>query len=82
MEKLCSSIGVTSFKMFMAYKGLFMLNDGELYETFEKCRDIGALAQVHAENGEVIAKNAAKLLMSGVTGPEGHELSRPEGLIT
>jgi dihydropyrimidinase len=80
MEKLCNSYGVTSFKMFMAYKGLFMLNDSELYETFEKCRDIGALAQVHAENGDIIAKNAAKLIASGVTGPEGHEMSRPESV--
>lgn len=80
MEKLCSSLGVASFKMFMAFKGLFMLNDIELYEIFEKCREIGALAQVHAENGDVIEKNAEKLLKNGVTGPEGHQLSRPEGL--
>lgn len=78
MERLCSSLGVPSFKMFMAFKDLFMVNDAELYEIFEKCKEIGALAQVHAENGEVIVKNAEKLLQSGVTGPEGHEWSRPE----
>lgn len=55
-----------------------MLSDFELYETFERCKQIGALAQVHAENGDIIAKNTAKLLANGVTGPEGHELSRTE----
>lgn len=78
MEILCKSKGISSFKMFMAYKGLFMLNDGELYETFERCRDLGVLAQVHAENGDIIAKNTVKLLENGITGPEGHQLSRTE----
>lgn len=78
MEVLCKEKGISSFKMFMAYKGLFMLDDGELYETFERCRDLGALAQVHAENGDIIAKNTVKLLENGITGPEGHQLSRTE----
>lgn len=78
MEILCTERGVSSFKMFMAYKDLFMLSDFELYETFERCRDLGALAQVHAENGDIIAKNTAKLLENGITGPEGHQLSRTE----
>lgn len=78
MEVLCKQKGIASFKVFMAYKGLFMLSDYEMYETFERCRDLGALAQVHAENGDIIAKNTAKLLGSGITGPEGHQLSRTE----
>lgn len=78
MGILCNEKGISSFKMFMAYKGLFMLDDAELYETFERCRDLGALAQVHAENGDIIAKNTVKLLKSGITGPEGHQLSRTE----
>jgi dihydropyrimidinase len=78
MEILCREKGISSFKMFMAYKGLFMLDDFELYETFERCRDLGALAQVHAENGDIIAKNTVKLLENGITGPEGHQLSRTE----
>ena len=78
MRILCEERGVNSFKMFMAYKGLYQLDDSELYEAFEACRDLHAVAQVHAENGSIIAKNAAKLLAAGVTGPEGHELSRSE----
>lgn len=78
MGVLCQEKGISSYKMFMAYKGLFMIDDFEMYEVFERCRDLGALAQVHAENGDVIAKNVAKLLESGINGPEGHELSRTE----
>lgn len=78
MKVLCEERGVNSFKMFLAYKGLYQLDDTELYEAFETCRDLGAIAQVHAENGSIIAKNTAKLLAAGVTGPEGHELSRSE----
>lgn len=78
MEILTKEKGIASFKVFMAYKGLFMLSDWEMYEMFERCRDIGALAQVHAENGDVIAKNTEKLLKKGITGPEGHQLSRTE----
>ncbi|XP_068916730.1 dihydropyrimidinase isoform X2 [Tenebrio molitor] len=76
MEILCKEHGVNSFKVFMAYS--FMLNDSELYSVFETCQKLGAIAQVHAENGSIIAKNVEKLLAKGVTGPEGHELSRPE----
>lgn len=78
MEILCKDKGISSFKVYMAYKDVLMLNDSELYETFERCRDLGALVQVHAENGDVIAKNTEKLLASGITGPEGHQLSRTE----
>ncbi|XP_030756330.1 dihydropyrimidinase isoform X1 [Sitophilus oryzae] len=78
MELLTKEHGVNSFKMFMAYS--FMLNDGELYSAFEQCQKLGAVAQVHAENGSIIAKNVEKLLSKGITGPEGHELSRPEDI--
>ncbi|XP_055546217.1 dihydropyrimidinase isoform X1 [Wyeomyia smithii] len=78
MKILCEERGVNSFKCFMAYKGLFQVTDSELYEIFETCKELGAVAQVHAENGDVIAKNVQKLLAAGVTGPEGHELSRTE----
>ncbi|XP_052870063.1 dihydropyrimidinase isoform X1 [Anopheles cruzii] len=78
MKILCQERGVNSFKCFMAYKGLYQLNDSELYEVFETCKELGAVAMVHAENGDIIAKNVTKLLADGVTGPEGHELSRTE----
>ncbi|XP_078396190.1 dihydropyrimidinase [Cetorhinus maximus] len=78
MEVLVKERGVNSFKMFMAYKGVFMLHDDELYPVFCHCKELGAIAQVHAENGHLIVEGAKKMLSKGITGPEGHELCRPE----
>ncbi|XP_045519088.1 dihydropyrimidinase isoform X2 [Pieris brassicae] len=78
MEQLVAEHGVNSFKMFMAYKDAWMLEDYELMVAMETCAELRALAQVHAENGNIIARNTEKLLEAGVTGPEGHQLSRDE----
>lgn len=78
MKTVCDNLGVNSFKIYMAYKGLYQLNDTEMLQAFERIRELKAVAQVHAENGDIIARNEVKLLNSGVTGPEGHELSRQE----
>ncbi len=69
--------GITSFKHFMAYKGALMVNDDELFASFRRCGDLGALAMVHAENGDVVAELQAKLMAEGNTGPEAHAYSRP-----
>ncbi|XP_068610872.1 dihydropyrimidinase [Brachionichthys hirsutus] len=78
MAILAKEKGVNSFKMFMAYKGLYMLRDPDLHRAFAQCKEIGAIAQVHAENGDLIEEGAKKMLSMGITGPEGHELCRPE----
>jgi dihydropyrimidinase len=78
MEQLCLQHGVTSFKCFMAYKNVFMINDAQMLEVFKACKKIGALAQVHAENGDAIVDGQKKMLELGITGPEGHVMSRPE----
>ncbi|XP_064196759.1 dihydropyrimidinase-related protein 5b [Anguilla rostrata] len=80
METLVRERGVNSFQMFMAYKDLHMLRDCELYQAFQTCKDIGAVARVHAENGELVAEGAKEALDLGISGPEGIEISRPEEL--
>ena len=77
MAALVREHGIASFKFFLAYKGRLMLSDEELLAGFRRCRELGALAQVHAENGELIAYLQRKLLGEGVTTPLGHALSRP-----
>jgi dihydropyrimidinase len=77
MRLLCEENGVNAFNVFTAFKDLYQLNDSELYDVFERCKELGALPQVHAENGDIIAKNVEKLVAKGTTGPEAHDLSRP-----
>ncbi|MYZ47398.1 dihydropyrimidinase [Propylenella binzhouense] len=69
--------GINSFKHFMAYKGSLMVNDDELYQSFLRCAELGALPLVHAENGDVVARLQQKYMAAGTTGPEGHAYSRP-----
>ncbi|MFZ3584928.1 dihydropyrimidinase [Loktanella sp. DJP18] len=69
--------GITTFKHFMAYKGALMVNDDELYASFSRLSELGGIAMVHAENGDVVAELSAKLLAAGNTGPEAHAYSRP-----
>ncbi len=69
--------GITSFKHFMAYKGSLMVDDDELFSSFQRCAALGALPLVHAENGDVVAALSAKLLAEGNNGPEAHAFSRP-----
>ncbi|OWU74635.1 dihydropyrimidinase [Marinibacterium profundimaris] len=69
--------GITSFKHFMAYKGALMVNDDEMFASFTRCAELGALPLVHAENGDIVADLQARLLAEGNTGPEAHAYSRP-----
>ena len=69
--------GINSFKHFMAYKGALMVDDDEMFSSFSRIAELGGLAMVHAENGDVVAQMQAKLLAEGQTGPEAHAYSRP-----
>jgi dihydropyrimidinase len=69
--------GITSFKHFMAYKGALMVDDDEMFSSFRRCAELGALPLVHAENGDVVAQLQQKLLAEGNNGPEAHAYSRP-----
>lgn len=73
----CVDRGVNSFKHFMAYKGAIMIDDEIMFQSFSRCRELGCLPLVHAENGEAVFRLQQALLAQGITGPEGHYLSRP-----
>lgn len=77
MGVLTRDRGVNSFKHFMAYKGAIMVPDEHLLASFQRCQELGAIATVHAENGELVYYLQQELLKKGITGPEGHPLSRP-----
>ena len=69
--------GINTFKHFMAYKGAIMVDDGVLLNSFARAQELGALCTVHAENGDAVFHLQKTLLEQGITGPEGHALSRP-----
>lgn len=77
MKTLSEQHGVNSFKHFMAYKGAIMCDDETLVNSFQNAKDLGALCTVHAENGELVSALQSITYNSGITGPEGHPLSRP-----
>ena len=77
METVVKDHGITTFKHFMAYKGALMVNDDEMFASFQRCKELGALPLVHAENGDVVADLQARLLAEGNDGPEAHAYSRP-----
>ena len=77
MATLTRDWGVNSFKHFMAYKGAIMADDEVLVNSFGRARELGAICTVHAENGELVFHLQRKLIEQGITGPEGHPLSRP-----
>ncbi len=70
--------GVTSFKLFMAYKGALMVRDDEMAAVMERARDLGALTMVHAENGDLVDLYVSRALAAGDTSAINHALTRPE----
>jgi len=69
--------GITSYKLFMAYKGALMVDDETLFRTMEVAAETGALVMVHAENGDVIDVLVKQALAAGNTEPLYHALTRP-----
>jgi dihydropyrimidinase len=72
--------GTASFKIFLAYKNFFGVDDGEMYQTLELAKRLGVIVTAHCENAELVARLQQKLLAEGKTGPEWHEPSRPESV--
>jgi dihydropyrimidinase len=79
LEELASlpDQGITSYKLFMAYKGALMVDDETLYRAMEVASQSGALVMVHAENGDVVDLLVREALAAGNTAPLYHALTRP-----
>jgi len=79
LEELASlpDQGVTSYKLFMAYKGALMVDDETLFRTMQVAAETGALVMVHAENGDAIDVLVKEALAEGKTEPKYHALTRP-----
>jgi dihydropyrimidinase len=69
--------GISSFKIFLAYKGAFGIDDTELYRALKLAKELGVIVTAHCENETLIAERQRELLGAGITGPEGHHESRP-----
>uniref|UniRef100_A0A7S2RXV2 Beta-ureidopropionase n=1 Tax=Mucochytrium quahogii TaxID=96639 RepID=A0A7S2RXV2_9STRA len=78
MDVLVNQKGISSFKMFMAYKGTLQLNDEESFKVLETAKKLGALTMVHAEGADAVEWGQKHVQDAGVLGPEGHYLSRPD----
>lgn len=77
IPKLVHERGVSSFKVFMAYKNNLQAEDKTLFRVLQKARDVKALVQVHAENGDVIDALVEDALKMGQVEPKYHALTRP-----
>src|SRR5436309_13693356 len=75
--KSCIDQGVSSFKLFMAYPGVFLIDDGTIYKAMEMAGENGGLVCMHAENGVVIDVMVKRALAQGKTAPKYHALTRP-----
>jgi dihydropyrimidinase len=80
MDQLVSDEGVTSFKLFMAYPGVFYSDDGQILRAMQTARENGAMIMMHAENGIAIDVLVQQALARGETDPIHHGITRPAAL--
>jgi dihydropyrimidinase len=76
MDELLAE-GVSSFKLFMAYKGVFLSDDGQITKAMQKAASNGSMIMMHAENGSVIDLLVQQAVAAGNTSPLYHGLTRP-----
>ncbi|MET8151973.1 dihydropyrimidinase [Actinoplanes sp. NPDC049668] len=80
MDQLVNDEGIASFKLFMAYPGVFLSDDGQILRAMQKARDNGAMIMMHAENGPAIDVLVKQALERGETDPYYHGVTRPQEL--
>jgi dihydropyrimidinase len=76
MDELVAE-GVSSFKLFMAYKGVFLSDDGQITKAMQRAAQNGSMIMMHAENGSVIDLLVQQAIAAGNTSPYYHGLTRP-----
>jgi dihydropyrimidinase len=69
--------GISSFKIFLAYKGAFGVDDTELYRTLKLAKELGVIVTAHCENETLVAERCRELIDAGKTEPSQHHESRP-----
>ena len=69
--------GISSFKIFLAYKGAFGIDDTELYHTLKLAKELGVIVTAHCENETLVTERCKELIAAGKIGPGFHERSRP-----
>ena len=72
--------GTSSFKIFLAYKGFFGVEDDEMFRTLKLAAELGVITTAHCENADLVGQMQKLLLTEGKKGPEWHEPSRPEAV--
>ena len=77
MDRMVRDEGITSFKLFMAYPGVFMVDDQTIFRALRRTGENGGLVCMHAENGGVIDELVKEALRKGETAPKYHALTRP-----
>jgi len=77
LRTIVADYGITSFKVFLAYKGAFGIDDSELYSTLKLAKELDVVVTAHCENADLVAETQAALVAEGKVGPEWHEPSRP-----
>ncbi|RGC66764.1 D-hydantoinase [Micromonospora sp. MW-13] len=80
MDQLVTTEGITSFKLFMAYPGVFYSDDGQILRAMQRARENGSMIMMHAENGPAIDVLVQQALARGETDPIHHGITRPEAL--
>ena len=80
MRHLVDHEGITSFKLFTAYPGVYYVNDGELLQAMQTTGELGAIMLLHAENGPAIDLLVQQALARGATDPVHHSFTRPSPL--
>lgn len=78
LQELIQKQGVSSFKIFMAYKGALMIDDRQIIGLMNAVKAYGGIVIAHTENGDMIDELIAQNLAAGNRAPRYHALSRPE----